>query len=300
MFGPALSFDTRVLAEAYDRRPFVFRHQLAEEPLLGRDQIFQLARRCPPAEVLHRVGQVPVNAQLDDAHLKHPTGLALDETLERFDDLKAALTINTPETDPAYRPLAEAVMDEIRAALRPLGEIVTWYATYIFVSTPGTITPYHMDRELNFLLQVHGRKRVRLWNPWDQRVMTTEEVEGLFALWGSIPRPGLHPEAEGLATEDQLTPGLGVHHPFIAPHVVETLDQPSVSWAFTFRTRSTDRITELAKINHRLRRVGLRPGRPGSSALADPIKLAASALGRPVYASLRKLKHALAGGARPD
>jgi hypothetical protein len=289
--NPRLQFDDPQLRDCYDRRPFIIQHFLASEPLLTFDRLAELALRLPPQDVLHRVGKVPVDSPFDDAHVKYAIGETLRETLKHFDALEAVVTINTPEKDPEYRPLAEAIIEELRQALRPLGEVITWYATYFFVSARGSITPYHMDRELNFLLQIQGIKRVRLWDPWDQRVMTTEEVEKLFALWGKVPRPQWLPRLDPLASETRIEPGLGIHHPFIAPHVVETLEEKSVSWAITFRTRASDRTTELAKINYFLRRLGMRPGRPGSAAIGDSVKLAASAVGKPLVSTARMLLH---------
>lgn len=59
----------------------------------------------------------------------------------------------------------------------------------------------------------------------------------------------------------ELAPGLGVHHPFIAPHRVHTGSEASISLALTFRTRHSDIWTdvdraksELARISQRVRR----------------------------------------------
>lgn len=285
-----LLLDPAELAAGYDRRPFLVRHRACDEPLLAREQLFELALRMPREDVIHRLGRVRTDESFDEAHLRNPTGLTLEQTLARFDELGASLTLNFPEKDPHYRPLVEGVIDGLREALRPLGEQVTWFATYFFVSTPGSRTPYHMDRELNFLLQVRGRKKVRLWDPWDERVLSHEQVERLFALWGREPRPQWSAALDALSTDSVLEPGAGIHHPFIAPHVVETLDEPSISWAVTFRTRTSDRTTALAKVNHRLRQLGLRPGRPGEARLADALKLAALAAAKPAMALARALR----------
>jgi hypothetical protein len=284
-----IRFDQREMREKFDRQPFLVPHNLAGDPLFTFESLAELALRRPAGDVLHRIGKVPVDAQLDDAHLKHPLRHSLRDTLDNFDALKAVVTINFPENDPRYRPLVQEVIAEVKRAIEPLGETMTWYATYVFLSTPGSLTPYHMDRELNFLLQVEGRKRVQLWDPWDQRVMTTQQVEELFALWGAKPRPGWTAQLAPLASETIIQPGVGIHHPFIAPHLVETLER-SVSWAITFRTRSTDRTTELAKINHRLRRLGMRPGRPGQGGVADAVKLTAGALSKPLISAARQLR----------
>src|SRR5439155_19555631 len=99
--------------------------------------------------------------------------------------------------------------------------------------------PYHMDRELNLLLQVKGTKQVSLWNPADRIVMSELERETLFTDY-LAKRPQLRDELRPLEMKFQIGPGEGVHHPFIAPHLVVNGKEPSVSWAITFRTRGTD------------------------------------------------------------
>ena len=40
-------------------------------------------------------------------------------------------------------------------------------AGWIFVTSPHTITPFHMDKEHNFILQIKGNKRLYVWEPDD-------------------------------------------------------------------------------------------------------------------------------------
>ena len=37
----------------------------------------------------------------------------------------------------------------------------------IFVSSPGAVTPFHMDHEHNFILQIRGNKKLYTWDPMD-------------------------------------------------------------------------------------------------------------------------------------
>ena len=45
-------------------------------------------------------------------------------------------------------------------------------AGWIFVTSPGAVTPFHMDDEHNFILQIAGRKRLYVWDPQDRSVVS--------------------------------------------------------------------------------------------------------------------------------
>jgi len=79
----------------------------------------------------------------------------------------------------------------------------------------------------------------------------------------------------------ELEPGLGVHHPFIAPHLVTTGKQLSISLAITFRTRRSDVWTDAHCFNHRLRRrLGVAPIGVGNLAVLDAARAGLVRMGR--------------------
>lgn len=87
----------------------------------------------------------------------------------------------------------------------------------------------------------------------------------------------------------QLETGLGVHHPFIAPHLVHTGSELSISLAITFRTPRSDDWSDAHRFNEQMRRLGLHAGRVGWSALIDKTKARASRAARRAKNILRIL-----------
>lgn len=272
---PLLDFDSGTVRSSYNRRPFLVKHRLADHPAFSLPELFALCRRLPGSEVKYRVGAIPGNADFDSSYARYSQGLALEDVLERFEQSKAYICIYNPERDPAYRPLLEGLLAEIAAAIDACDPVITWYSTYIFVSTQDSVTPYHMDREMNFLLQVRGQKKVALWDPGDDEIMSPAEKDRLLSFLSSR-RPIYLPSFESKAMLFDLQPGLGVHHPFIAPHRVHTGSELSVSLAFTFRTQKSDMLTSAHAFNDVLRRCGWSPAEVGQHPLADQIKVAAS------------------------
>jgi hypothetical protein len=255
----------------YNREPFLVGHRLGDHPLMQLPNLITLAKRMPAEKVLYRLGQVPVDADFDRVTDQYRGQLTLDEALDLIEQKRSIVTLNTPEIDGEYGPFIASLVDEFRPLIEPAEGSINWFATYFFISAPGAVTPYHMDREMNFLLQIRGDKEVRLWDPGDDAIMTEVQKERLFARWDSA-RPGYRDGFDARARVYRLEPGIGVHHPFIAPHAVTTGSKVSISLAVTFRTDASDRRAAVYRLNYSLRRMGLRPTRVGASPWRDAIK----------------------------
>lgn len=270
-----LDFDPDVVRSCYNLRPFVLGHHLAEHPSFDLPSLFALCRRMPPDQIQYRVGAIPGDANFDSSYARYRAGLTLDDVLERFEESNAYICIYNPERDVGYRTVLEGLLAEIAAGIESCDPVITWYSTYVFISTRDAVTPYHMDREMNFLLQVRGEKKVMLWDPRDDEIMNSAEKDRLLAAFGS-ERPIYKPSFEAKAMSYELRPGMGVHHPFIAPHRVHTGPELSISLAFTFRTRKSDLWTSAHAFNQVLRRCGWSPADVGGHPIADHAKAAAS------------------------
>src|SRR5262249_14781768 len=148
---------------------------LTEHPAFSMPELRELMGRLPPGDVLHRHAKVAIDENFDQAHVRHANGLSAEETFDRLAEVDGYIVLNLPERDPKFRQLFDEVLGEIRRATGPMDPGLYWYATYIFISSGGSVTPYHMDREMNFLLQLKGVKQVSLWDPADRSVMTELE-----------------------------------------------------------------------------------------------------------------------------
>ncbi|MBB3228586.1 hypothetical protein FHW69_003228 [Luteibacter sp. Sphag1AF] len=286
---PLLHFDEEVVTQSYNRAPFLIGHDLTAHPMFSLTSLFALCRRMPVESILYRMGAIPGNADLDTSYDRYRAGLTLDSVLDGFEEHQAYICINNPERDPAYAPLIEGLMGEVASRTHALDPGITWFSTYVFISTRDAVTPYHMDREMNYLLQLQGKKTVYLWDPMDETVMSSREKDHLLAHVGG--RPPYSEAIEPLATEWNLTPGLGVHHPFIAPHRVHTGSELSVSLALTFRTRHSDMATDAHRLNARLRGLGLHPRAVGRSEVVDRAKCHVARLGQRVHRGFDALAH---------
>ncbi|HZN86260.1 MAG TPA: cupin-like domain-containing protein [Burkholderiales bacterium] len=256
-----LELEARAMREDFDRRPFALRHRLCAHPLFALPRLLALARRLPPECIETNAGDLPVD---QDPRATPRNGLSAEETLRRIAQCGSWMVLKNVQRDPDYAALLQGCLAELRAPDARLAQ------GFVFVSSPGAVTPFHMDPEHNFLLQVAGRKTIHVFDPADREVLAEEDLERFHAgAHRNLPwREAWQPRARAFA----LGPGDGVHVPVTAPHWVRNGDAVSVSFSVTFRSRASERRAQVYAMNARLRRRGRVPAPVGASALRDALK----------------------------
>jgi hypothetical protein len=263
-----LSMEAEPFRADFNRRPFRIQHRLGDHPLFAMPRLMALAQALPQKNVEYNGGNVPVN--MDPAKTPR-TGLSAEETLYRIAHCQSWMALKYVEDDPEYRALLDALMDEIQIHSEPLDPGMCLRHGFIFVSSPRAITPYHMDLEYNFLLQIRGDKTANLFDGADRTLLSEEEIERQY-------QPGKH---RNLLFQDayqqkamvySLKPGDGLHFPQMSPHWIQNEGAVSVSFSITFQTAASDRKAAVHHVNRRLRAMGLHPTPPGGSRSLDAAK----------------------------
>jgi hypothetical protein len=65
-------------------------------------------------------------------------------------------------------------------------------------ATPPSVTPFHIDRENNFWLQIRSRKLMHVWDPTDSEVVSPPDREAFIVnadLDNVRLKPGMGPAA---------------------------------------------------------------------------------------------------------
>jgi hypothetical protein len=132
---------------------------------------------------------------------------------------------------------------------------------FIFVTSPGGVTPCHFDPEHNILLQVRGSK-VMTQFPVTETVYVGDESHERYHTGGPREVPWRDTLENG-GTEFPLGPGDGVFVPVMAPHFVRNGPEPSISLSITWRSEWAYEEADARAFNAVLRRAGLRPQAPG-------------------------------------
>jgi hypothetical protein len=250
-------------------------HTLSSHPLLQLDALIELGKR-QQARRLVRTHSADAGAgtSFADAPNLHPNARSAAETLADLAAAKAWTSLLNVQADPTYRALIDEVLDALRPVIDRRDPGMCYRAGWIFVTSPNAVTPFHIDHEHNFILQILGTKRLYVWDPFDRAIVSERAQERFhdehsreLVTWDEVFR--------ARAQVFDLAPGMGGYMPSTTPHMVENGPGPSITISFTYYTDATRRRELLYRGNARLRRLGLSPAPVGASPARDRLKAAA-------------------------
>ena len=251
-----------------NRRPFLFRHDLMDLPL------FDLPRLAELSKLAIESGS---ESHLTAAERHAGKARRVSEMLRKIDDLRTGKhwlkVLAADHLDAEYAHLLHTLLGEIEElAGIDIRSRMTWSGMDIFMNSPNLQVPYHFDHDSNFLMQVTGEKDDNLFDPDDRAVLTEAEIEDYYR--GNKIAGRFRDSIMLAAKRHHLSPGLGVHHPPLAPHLIRNGGEISVSVAVYFVLPEQERRARIYQANHFMRKLGLRPQPPGRSRGADFLKVA--------------------------
>tara|TARA_R110002110_G_scaffold59726_2_gene168698 strand:+ start:5626 stop:6537 length:912 start_codon:yes stop_codon:yes gene_type:complete len=269
------------------KKTFRVSHSLAGHPLFTLDRLARLAGSLPP-------GQVEFNGPVaphQDPNLTPSNGMTPEETVRRIEEAKSWLVLKYVDTDPEYKALLDACLDQVAEQTGGLMGDARQRHAFIFVTSPGNVTPFHLDPELNFLLQIRGTKRMSLFDHRDREIVSLENTEQFPGSHRNLP---YSESFEAKAIHQHIEPGEGIFVPIFDPHWVKNGNEVSVSFSITWTTKESERLVKLSRVNAVLRKLGMPQSEAGANRAWDGIKIAAYDASRPGYNLMKRL----AGGRR--
>lgn len=279
-------------ARSLDREPFLFSHNLSRSHLFSREALKLLVERIgalPPKNP--KTGRTITRGffyMKDSGNLEWGSPefqAALNRAYDNIDLCGARIKLSSIHQVDAYAEvLAECIADLSQTTGVDFGRRFNRAIATLFITSPGEFTPYHIDQEVNFLLQIAGEKEVNVFDGSDRNVVTPQQLEGFWT-----GKHFIEQKENSTPKIFNLQPGYGVHHPSFFPHNVRVGKQVSVSLSLGFqRAQFTE--AEVYLINAYLRKVGLHPTPPGVHRGLDAVK---SAIARPTV----RAKNAVLGSA---
>ena len=247
-------------------------HALSEHPLLQIDALVELGKRQQERRLVRtHSANATAGTSFADAPSLHPNAQGAATTLADIANAKAWMSLLNVQADPTYRALIHDILDEVRPIVDRVDPGMCYRAGWIFVSSPNTVTPFHIDHEHNFILQIRGRKRLYTWDPFDRQVVT-ERAQELFHDRHSRELVTWDEAFRRRARVFDLEPGMGGYMPSTTPHMVENGNEPSVTISFTYYTDATRQRELVYRGNAALRRFGFTPDPVGRSPQRDRVK----------------------------
>lgn len=191
-----------------------------------------------------RLGHVPITLQAEregdedyeiakDAHTRT---LPMAQVIARLRDGASNDFYVTAYNDGANKRVLAPLWDDIR----PISILATRdrHDGFFWMGPKGTITPFHHDLTNNLLLQISGRKRVKLVASYDLPLMRNSLH--CFSQWSGEELPAGAGEGERPAVlECEIGPGEALFLPVGWWHHVEALDV-TIGMSFTNFARDND------------------------------------------------------------
>jgi hypothetical protein len=244
-------------AAAYPNQPTTLRHGLGQHPLLTLDALAVLGETLKPDSVEYNRADIGIGTLPDDAPAN---GLGIADTIRQIAANKSWAVLKNIEAVPDYAALLRDLLGEFTETVAPRTGPMLTLQGFIFVSSPGSVTPFHFDPEHNILMQLVGTKTMHAFPAADTRYAPQVEHERYHA--------GGHrglPWDDAFAGEEfaaHLGPGDAVLMPVMAPHYVENGPEPSISLSITWRSEWSYREAEAHAANRWLRARGFTPAMP--------------------------------------
>ena len=245
-----------IFAGAYPDAPVKLHHGLAGHPLLAIDALAGLAERMPAASVEYNLGKLPLGVRAEDTP---SNGLSLGETIRTIESNGSWAVLKNVERDAAYGALLDAALAELGPIVDARTGAMLNREAFIFLSSPGSVTPFHMDPEHNILLQIRGEKVMTVFPAGDPELVPAVQSETFHA--GGHRNLDWRDDFRERGTAVKLLPGDAIHVPVKAPHFVENGGAVSISLSVTWRSERSVAESELHGLNALLRRRGLPVGR---------------------------------------
>lgn len=243
-------------AASYPMLPHKLEHTLEHHPLLELGALASLARNLPKSSIECNLGDQPVGVDRVPEQLADRAA----ETILNIDRAGCWVGLRNVEQHPAYAELLTSLLEDIRPQIETKTGPLLNLQSFIFVTSPGGVTPYHFDPEHNILLQLRGSKVMTVFAPGDPAFAADELHEAYHA--GGRPELPWSPDMEQHGMAFELNPGEAVYVPVMAPHFVRNGPEVSVSISITWRSPWSYAEADARAFNAVLRRIGIRPKAP--------------------------------------
>ena len=244
----------RRLCADYPLQPVPLRHQLGDHPLFSTEALTALARRMDPVDILSNRADLPVEVRPEGVHEISANAEAVIATIR---DKCSWMVFRHVQNDPEYGALLNAIVAELNPVVGPLTGSMLAMKGFIFISSPGAVTPFHFDPEYNILMQLSGEKLMSVFPAYEETLVSEDAHERVHT-HGHVNVPW-RDEMEEQGREFALKPGDALFVPFKAPHWVKNGPEVSISLSITWQSEWSYAEADARMMNVTLRRWGRNP-----------------------------------------
>ena len=252
-------------------------HQYADHPSLQPDALRSLARRLYESGT-EKVKFIDPHVQAGSKFILEtqvPQNRSIDDIFDNLGSPGTWIAIYEARTDPEYADLIDEIIHSGSQMMGESGDGIFDSDAYIFISSPPSLTPFHIDRENNLFLQIRGHKQFTVWDPKDRNTVSEMGVESWIVRGSLADVPWSEDHLHRAAVHQDFGPGEGVFMPSTSAHMSETRRSPrtekvkesaiSVSIGVVYYSALTRKWANIYALNSFLRKLGWKPQPPGES-----------------------------------
>lgn len=246
------------LDAAYPEAPVKLAHNLSDHPMFALEELVALAGRLRPVDVEYNRADLPIGINPDDVP---DNGMDIEATIRSIEENGSWMVLKFIEQDAAYHDLLHDVLAGIVETVRPSTGEMLKREGFIFISSPGAVTPFHMDPEHNILCQIRGMKTMTVFPAGDPRFADGEAHERFHA--GGHRNLTYNDKFADDGVPFELRRDEAIYVPVKAPHWVQNGPEVSISLSVTWRSEWSYREEAAHGLNSLIRKAGLTPTLPG-------------------------------------
>jgi cupin-like protein len=272
-------FDDTCDPRLMDLQPFMFQHKLVGHPALSMENLRRAIPALPADYVKYSKGLLKNGDDFENASVQQRNGLSLEETIESIRTSDSYIMVRSPQVDESFAPLFRDLSADVESLLRQqMGDrpgLLIAPRLYLFIASPNSHTPFHIDRNSTMLMQFRGSKEMVIFPSWETKVVADADREA-YAAYVNTKLPWT-PDKDVFAKRFDFKPGNGLHIPFMAGHYVRNGGEDvSISMSIIFNTPRTHGQLNALQFNHQLRGlmrpVGMSPKPVGQTDWRDSTK----------------------------
>lgn len=263
--------------ELLDRSDFKLKHKLLSHPALTLENLAAVIPSLPKDQVYYSKGLLDVGADFETTYRTRPQDRSIEETIENIRATDSYVMVRSPEAHASFRELYQDLLQDVQQMmrLRGVGDTAIDPQLFLFIASPNSITPFHLDRYSTFLLQFRGSKTVSIYPQWDEKVVPRTRLEAYVAYANT--KLDWDPSMTALGEHHDFRPGDALHIPFAAGHHVKNgPEDVSISMSIIFNTEESITWRRALEFNHLARRhlgrIGFSPQAVGHGRWRDAAK----------------------------
>lgn len=269
-------FEESTKFDLMDKDAFKFNHKLLGHPALSLENLAAVLPNLKD-RVVYSKDLLSVSDDFEGTFKQSSKEKSLEEVIETIRTSNSYIMVNGPEADASFQDLHRLLVNDVEVLMQRLGVGKKAIASrlFLFIASPNSVTPFHVDRYSTFLMQFRGSKQLSVFPQWSEQAVSSQNREAYVAY--SNTKLPFNEEIDALGTCFDFAPGEALHIPFIAGHHVKNgPDDVSISMSIIFNTEQSMAWRQALRFNFSARkilsRVGMQPEAIGQSAFRDKLK----------------------------